>query len=147
MQNTKQDRHLAIKEVITRDRITSQDDLKRALAEIGIEISQATLSRDLQEIGVVKGHAGSSRYTLPGAGYGTNVAGYSIVNLEVSGNMAVLKTLPGHASMYASLIDSKGLPEVVGTIAGDDTIFLVLRNGVSETDLLRSVSSILTVKK
>lgn len=145
MQITKQERLLAIKEVIANKRISSQEDLKLALAENGIEISQATLSRDLQEIGVIKGHGGSSYYALPTTHYGVKEEDFNIHSFEISGNIAILKTMPGHANMFASLIDRKELPEFAGTVAGDDTILIVLRKNVTEIEAYQSLSSILTI--
>ena len=145
---SKTDRHDAIKNVISKRKISSQEELKQALAAEGIEISQATLSRDLQEIGVIKSRGGSSSfYALPTLGFSMNNGELCVSGLEISGNMAVLKTPPGHASMFASIIDRKELPEVAGTIAGDDTIFLVLRKNVSERQAYKSISAVLSVKE
>ena len=145
---SKTDRHDAIRNVISKRKISSQEELKQALAAEGIEISQATLSRDLQEIGVIKSRGGSSSfYALPTLGFSMNNGELCVSGLEISGNMAVLKTPPGHASMFASIIDRKELPEVAGTIAGDDTIFLVLRKNVSERQAYKSISAVLSVKE
>lgn len=145
MQNSKQTRINAIKRVIASNNICSQEELKQALADNSIRISQATLSRDLQEIGVIKGHGGESHYSLPTIGYGVKGDDFKILSFEFSGNIAILKTLPGHASMFASLLDKKELPEIAGTIAGDDTIFLVLRKNISEIDAYRAISSVLPI--
>ena len=145
---SKTDRHDAIRNVISKRKISSQEELKQALAAEGIEISQATLSRDLQEIGVIKSRGGSSSfYALPTLGFSINNGELCVSGLEISGNMAVLKTHPGHASMFAAIIDRKELPEVAGTIAGDDTIFLVLRKNVSERQAYKSISAVLSVKE
>lgn len=129
---SKSERQKAIRVAIQNDRISSQEDLKGALARNGISISQATLSRDLQEMGVVKNHGGSlSYYVIPEGRFSSESSDSGVTGIEVSGNMAVVRTLPGHASMIASIIDRRQLEEVAGTIAGDDTIFLVLRAGVS----------------
>ena len=145
---SKTDRHDAIRNVISKRKISSQEELKQALAAEGIEISQATLSRDLQEIGVIKSRGGSSSfYAVPTRGFSMNNGELCVSGLEISGNMAVLKTPPGHASMFAAIIDRKELPEVAGTIAGDDTIFLVLRKNVSERQAYKSISAVLSVKE
>lgn len=132
MQYSKTERQNAIREVILKQKIESQGDLKAALKDNGIEISQATLSRDLQEMGVIKNHGSSvSFYSIPEGRFGMDGSITSVLGIEISGNIAVVKTLPGHASMLASLMDRKQLPEIAGTIAGDDTIFIVLRSGVT----------------
>lgn len=143
MQYSKHERQEAIKRTILNGKIHSQEDLKKALVEQGISISQATLSRDLQEMGVVKSHGTSvSYYSIQEGRYGAINSNSSVIGLEVSGNMAVVRTLPGHASMLASLIDRKELKEIAGTIAGDDTIFMVLRQEVTPDQVYRSLSSI-----
>lgn len=141
MQISKSERQEAIRLAIQKNRISSQEDLKASLSESGIAISQATLSRDLQEMGVVKSHGGSvSYYVIPERRYGAERSDSGILGIEVSGNMAVVRTLPGHASMFASLIDRRQLAEIAGTIAGDDTIFVVLRAGVSADAALKAIA-------
>lgn len=148
MPYSKTERHDAIRKVITRQKVSSQEELKHALAGDGIEISQATLSRDLQEIGVIKSRGDSSSfYALPALGFNVGNGEFSISGLEISGNVAVLKTPPGHAGMFASMIDRNELPEVAGTIAGDDTIFIVLRKNVSEKKAMKALKAILTVSE
>lgn len=137
---SKSERQKAIKIAIQSDRISSQEDLKAALAKNGISISQATLSRDLQEMGVVKSHGGSiSYYIIPEGRFSSENSDSGVTGIEVSGNMAVVRTLPGHASMFASIIDRQQLTEIAGTIAGDDTIFIVLRAGVSPDKAVRTI--------
>jgi len=144
MSFSKSERQEAIRQAIQSKKIGSQEDLKAALSESGIAISQATLSRDLQEMGVVKSHGGSlSYYIIPEGRYSADGADSGIIGIEICGNIAVVRTLPGHASMFASIIDRKQLPEIAGTIAGDDTIFLVLRNGVTADSCRREIISAL----
>lgn len=142
MPYSKRERQDAIKEAILNKKIGSQEELKLELSQAGIMISQATLSRDLQEMGVVKSHGGSvSYYILPEGRFGSERTDSGVVDIEVCGNIAVLKTLPGHASMFALMIDRKLIPEIAGTIAGDDTVFMVLRNGVSAEACRRAILS------
>lgn len=141
---SKSERQEAIKLAIQSKKIGSQEDLKTALSESGILISQATLSRDLQEMGVVKSHSGSmSYYIIPEGRYSAEGADSGILGIEICNNIAVVRTLPGHASMFAAIIDRKQLSEIAGTIAGDDTIFLVLRNGVSSDACKKAIISAL----
>lgn len=138
---SKSERQDAIRLAIQNNRINSQEELKAALSGNGIAISQATLSRDLQEMGVIKSHGGSvSYYVIPEGRYGRELSDSGVMGIEVSGNMAVVRTLPGHASMFASIIDRRQLSEVAGTIAGDDTIFIVLRSGVSPEAGLKAIT-------
>lgn len=139
---SKRERQGAIKEAILSKKIGSQEELKAELSQAGIVISQATLSRDLQEMGVVKSHGGSvSYYILPEGRLGMDNADSGVLDIELCGNIAVLKTLPGHASMFALMIDRKQIPEIAGTIAGDDTVFMVLRNGASVESCRRAILS------
>ncbi len=132
MRLSKKQRFDAIKDAILKNKINSQEGLREVLLKQGIDISQATLSRDLQTIGIIKHKVeSSSYYTIPVSTFEKSRVEASVKGIEVSGNMAVIKTLPGHASMLAVLLDSKNLEEVVGTLAGDDTIFVLLRQGVS----------------
>lgn len=148
MQFTKSERHNAIKDVIFRKKIASQEDLRIALADHGIEISQATLSRDLQELGVVKSHGTRPVHYVINAERtgGGEQKDSSILSIEVSGNLAIVKTLPGHASMYAGLIDRKNFEEIAGTLAGDDTIFVALRKNVSEIEAYQTLGKILPIQ-
>ena len=147
MKNKKQRLQLIL-EIIKTRQVRCQDDLVRALAEKDIKVTQATLSRDLKALRVTKIATDSNNYiyivpnsnevknSLLNANQGpespNNAVGY--VSLTFSGNIAVLKTRNGYASGLAYDIDMSHTPEIVGTIAGADTIFLVLREDVSHTE-------------
>lgn len=121
--------------------VHSQTELAGLLADEGIDVTQATLSRDLEELGAVKlrgADGGGGVYVVPedgspvrGVSGGTErvarLLGELLVSTDASGNLAVLRTPPGAAHYLASAIDRAALPEVVGTIAGDDTILVVAR--------------------
>ena len=129
--------------------VHSQAELAALLAEEGIDVTQATLSRDLEELGAVKlrgADGGTGVYVVPEDGSpvrgvcgGTErlsrLLGDLLVSTDASANLAVLRTPPGAAHYLASAIDRAALPEVVGTIAGDDTIFVVAREQVSGAQL------------
>ena len=129
--------------------VHSQAELAALLAEEGIDVTQATLSRDLEELGAVKlrgADGGGGVYVVPEDGSPVRgVAGGTerlsrlladlLVSTDASANLAVLRTPPGAAHYLASAIDRAALPEVVGTIAGDDTIFVVAREPVSGAQL------------
>ncbi len=142
-------RQLAIKQVILSSRISSQDELLRILKDQGFELTQATLSRDLKILKVAKvsdkelGYV----YIIP---EGVNIESQrenSRINfladgfrdLQFSGNLAVIRTLPGYANSLAVVIDKAEPYEIIGTIAGDDTILLVMREGITHSDLINSL--------
>ena len=119
------------------------------LADEGIDVTQATLSRDLEELGAVKlrgADGGVGVYVVPedgspvrGVSGGTErmsrLLGELLVSTDASGNLAVLRTPPGAAHYLASAIDRAALPYVVGTIAGDDTILVVAREPMTGAEL------------
>lgn len=118
-------------------RVGSQEELVARLDQAGIPATQATVSRDLDEIGAARVRRdGAIRYLLPGqyeAGHAAaqldRLLAEWVVDITPAGNLLVLRTPPGSANLVASAIDNAGLDEIAGTIAGDDTIFLALRDG------------------
>lgn len=129
----KRERHGAILEIIRTHRVTSQEALRALLAEQGIEVTQATLSRDIRELRLVKvpGAAGTPHYTLPEEWEHTppleSLLPTLFVSAEGTNNLLVVKTMTGGAQAVALAIDWEEWPEVLGTIAGDDTILMILR--------------------
>jgi transcriptional regulator of arginine metabolism len=130
---SRRERQEAILEFIRSHRINSQAELKDFLAREGIEVTQATLSRDLRDLRLVKvpGADGLSHYTLPEEWEQTppleRLLPALFVSAEGTGNLLVVKTMTGGAQAVALGIDWEEWPEVLGTIAGDDTILLILR--------------------
>ncbi len=136
---TKTARQARIAELIRQQPIRSQAELMRLLAAGGLEVTQATLSRDLEELGAVKLRAadGSSAYVIPDEGAAPLRAAEAaparlmrlleelLTSAEASGNLVVLRTPPGAAQFLASALDRAGLPQLIGTIAGDDTVLCV----------------------
>jgi transcriptional regulator of arginine metabolism len=136
-------RQARIRELIEAREVTSQTHLAVLLAEGGVEVTQATLSRDLEELGAVKlrGADGApASYVLPPENAPlrpaqasssparlTRMLGDLLVSAEGSANLAVLRTPPGAAQFLASAMDKVALPDVLGTIAGDDTLLVVSR--------------------
>lgn len=147
-------RQARIVELITRAPIRSQAELATILAAEGVEVTQATLSRDLEELGAVKlrgPDGGAPVYALPEEGHpmrgsGTSrlarVLGELLVSVDGSGNLAVLRTPPGAAQFLASALDRAALHDVVGTIAGDDTILVVAREPLTGTELARRIAAL-----
>ncbi|HWS37732.1 MAG TPA: arginine repressor [Actinoplanes sp.] len=136
---TRAARHARLVDLIRGQRIKSQTELTVLLSHEGVQVTQATLSRDLEELNAVKV---SGVYYIPEDGqrplresveHGParliRLLRELLTGVDSSGNIAVLRTPPGAAQFLASALDRSGLPDVVGTIAGDDTIFVVARDG------------------
>jgi transcriptional regulator of arginine metabolism len=142
-------RQARIVELVASMGVRSQTELARLLAGEGIEVTQATLSRDLDELGAVKLRGvdgGAPVYLIPedgspvrGVQGGTSRLGRLLAELLVSAdysaNLTVLRTPPGAAQFLASAIDRAALHEVVGTIAGDDTVMVIAREPLSGKEL------------
>lgn len=141
--NTPVARRQRISELLTTETVRFQGQLEELLAQDGLEVTQATLSRDLDELGAVKVRdaSGSLVYAIPSTserhipagGEGADVklarlAEELIVSVDFSGNLAVLRTPPGAAHYFASAIDHAAPEGVIGSIAGDDTIMVVTRD-------------------
>ena len=120
----------AILDVLRRGPVSSQEDLQRAVSRLGFAVGQATLSRDIREMGLVKGGHG---YTLPEAGQGPTLMPPSVFRLvqdflleiREAQNLLVLKTKVGSAQPVAAGLDAETWPEILGTIAGDDTVLVI----------------------
>lgn len=142
-------RKARIAELVSTWTVRSQTELARLLADEGIETTQATLSRDLAELGAVKlrgPDSGASAYVIPEDGSpvrgmqgGTSrlarLLGELMVSSDASGNLTVLRTPPGAAQFLASAIDRAALDAVVGSIAGDDTVAVIAREPMSGGEL------------
>lgn len=142
-------RQARIVELITQRAVHNQQELLALLVADGIATTQATLSRDLDELGAVKlrgANGGTPRYVIPDDGSpvrgiegGTarlaRLVGELLTSADASGNLAVLRTPPGAAHYLASALDRAALHDIVGTIAGDDTIFVVARDPLTGAEL------------
>ncbi|HYF38412.1 MAG TPA: arginine repressor [Gemmatimonadales bacterium] len=130
----KTQRHAAILRVVRERRIESQDDLRQALADSGFVVTQATLSRDIRELGLVKlaDSGRGSYYAHPHRGAVrpelAQVAPSLLVSVDGVGPFLVLKTASGSAGAVTEALDQAGWSEVMGTIAGDDTVLVITRN-------------------
>lgn len=149
------DRRLeTIKMIISSQELGSQEEVLQELKKAGFTLTQATLSRDFKQLKIAKAASmnGQYVYVLP------NETMYKRVHkpmsamemmqtpgfrsVDFSGNIAVIKTRPGYASSIAYNIDNSDVKEILGTIAGDDTILIVLREGTDREDVLRGLSGI-----
>lgn len=144
----------AIKMIISSKEVGSQEELLQELNQEGFELTQATLSRDLKQLKVAKAASmnGKYVYVLPNdimyKRAGEQSAGEMMMNngfisIQFSGNLAVIKTRPGYASSMAYDIDNRESDTILGTIAGDDTIMLVLREGATPGSVRRFLSFII----
>lgn len=153
---TRAGRQARIVELLSTRSVRSQTELAALLADDGIETTQATLSRDLEELGAVKlrgADGGVGVYMVPedgspvrGVSGGTErmsrLLGELLVSTDSSGNLAVLRTPPGAAHYLASAIDRAALPFVVGTIAGDDTIAVIARAPMTGAELAATIENL-----
>ncbi len=129
-------RHAKILEIITKKDIETQEELTNALKQIGMNVTQATVSRDIKELRLIKQMSRHGRYKYTSMASQESlltdrlvrVFKESIVALDHAGNILVLRTIPGAGMAAAASIDAAGFEEVVGTIAGDDTIFVLVRD-------------------
>lgn len=124
----KQSRLFAIRQIINSRPVSSQEELRLLLEEQGIESTQTTLSRDMKELGVARVHTPSgTRYALDAATEQNRLArliGYEIESIHHNESIVVVKTLPGRAQGVAEIIDRLRIEGVMGTLAGDNTVFI-----------------------
>ncbi|QLL09752.1 arginine repressor [Mycobacterium vicinigordonae] len=149
-------RQARIVTILSTAEVRSQSELAARLATEGIEVTQATLSRDLEELGAVKlrgADGGAGVYVVPedgspvrgvagGTGRLSRLLGELLVSTDASANLAVLRTPPGGAHYLASAIDRAALPYVVGTIAGDDTVFVAAREPMTGAELATALEDL-----
>jgi transcriptional regulator of arginine metabolism len=136
MTDLKERRQRAIANLIRANALSSQEELADRLGSLGFAVTQATISRDLEQIGAVKvRRAGQLSYALPEEvrnGASPRLAAVFrdwVRSVEPAGNLVVIKTPPGSAHLVGVVLDQTELPEVAGTICGDDTIFVACRSG------------------
>lgn len=149
---TKQQRQHRITKLLGTEAVTSQVQLVALLAAEGVEATQTTVSRDLEELGAVKVRipGGESVYALPElpvqqtttVEHLRRILGEWAVEVAASGNLVVIRTPPGSAHVVGSALDRSGLPTLVGTVAGDDTVLGVAADGTSGMDLARQLAEI-----
>ena len=145
------DRHRIITELLDENEVSTQLQLQRLLARRGHEVTQATVSRDLDRMGVVRVRRhGRLVYALseesdltPADPVGAVVLALGLVRtMEASGNLVVLKTGPANAHPVAFAFDNASFPEIIGTIAGDDTLALIAREPHTGHDLIRMIEQL-----
>jgi transcriptional regulator of arginine metabolism len=142
-------RQRVIADLLRGGAIASQEEVSERLSAAGFAVTQATVSRDLDQLGAVKVKKGNTlRYVLPeeigdtdwAAGRLGRVLTQWVLSIEPAGTLLVLKTPPGSAHIVGVAFDQARLPEVAGTICGDDTIFVALRDQVDAGAMARQLS-------
>lgn len=137
-------RQKALADLIRTESLGSQEEVTERLAALGFNVTQATISRDLDQIGAVKvKRGGVMSYSLTdqisdsdwAAGRLKRILSEWVQSVEAAGNMIVMKTPPGSAHLVGAAVDQAKLPEIAGTVCGDDTLFLVVRDGVNTYQL------------
>ena len=148
----KNNRLEALRLIISSQQLGSQDELLNALQKEGFKLTQATLSRDLKQLKVAKAASmsGNYVYVLPNETMYKRVSTPNsiremmkvpgFISINFSGNMGIIKTRPGYASSIAWNIDNSDIPEILGTIAGDDTIFIVIKEGIKHQEVIDALS-------
>ena len=144
----------ALRLIISSQQLGSQDELLNALQKEGFKLTQATLSRDLKQLKVAKAASmsGNYVYVLPNETMYKRVSTPNsiremmrvpgFISINFSGNMGIIKTRPGYASSIAWNIDNSDVPEILGTSAGDDTIFIVIKEGIKHQQVVEALSDI-----
>ncbi len=146
MSATKTFRHGQILRLVSAERISNQEDLRRRLAQQRMRVTQATLSRDLQELKLVKTREGyRPPSALPEESASvpplTRALREFLLDIRPAENLLVLKTPPSGAQPLAAAVDGAKFPEIAGTIAGDDTVLIITPNKKSRESLQREIES------
>ena len=150
----KKSRLETLRMIISSRELGNQEELLAALQQEGFKLAQATLSRDLKQLKVAKAATmnGNYVYVLPNATMYKRVSSPAqikemmqvpgFISIQFSGNMAVIRTKPGYASSIAYNIDNSEIPYILGTIAGDDTIFMVIQENIDEHDVVTALKKV-----
>ena len=152
---SKNSRLQTLRMLISSQELCCQDDVLKALAKEGYNVTQATLSRDMKQLKVAKATSLSGKYfyVLPNETMYKRVASpksaaemlltSGFLSIHFSANMGVIKTRPGYASSLAYNIDNSGIPSIIGTIAGEDTIFIVIKDGEKYQTVIEELKNVI----
>lgn len=145
----KSERHTTIRELVQHNRVASQEQLRELLVKHGFDVTQATLSRDIRELRLIKipDADGGTHYTLPPETWDQRPAIARLlptlyVGAEGTGNLIIVRTLAGGAQAVAEALDWEEWPEVMGTLGGDDSILIVLRDPTSLNAVLNRLEDL-----
>lgn len=148
----KNDRQNHLLQIITEESIETQEQLLERLQSRGIKSTQATISRDIKELHLIKEPAGQGRYRYAVSTHRTKlnfadrlrtIFRESLLNVDSAQNIVVIKTMPGLAHGAASALDGMTISEMVGTLAGDDTVMIVMRNTESASAFVAEIKEML----
>ena len=148
----KNDRQRRILEIVEREAIDTQEQLQQKLQEQGVTCTQATISRDIKQLHLIKEPAGGGKYRYAVSSQRTrlNVADKlrsicreSITSIDAAQNIVVIKTMSGLANAAGAALDSISIPEIVGSLAGDDTVLLVMRDNASARNFCEDIHTLL----
>jgi transcriptional regulator of arginine metabolism len=151
MNDARSRRQRIIADLIRAQPISSQEEVTARLAAQGLAVTQATVSRDLDQLGAVKvKRGGALSYALPdqlgdsdwAAGRLQRIVADWVLTIEAAGNMLVFRTPPGSAHLVGAAIDQARLAEIAGTVSGDDTLFLVVRDGFTAANVKQMFQSL-----
>ncbi len=147
---SKEKRLDAIRKIISNHKIGSQEELLSRLTDLGFDLTQATLSRDLKQlkVGRIPSDNGfsyiiSQKFIDSSENREFSPVAYGFLAIEFSGNLAVIKTLPAYSHTIADAIDKSEMNEILGTVAGNDTVIAVLREGYSSDQVINAIGNFL----
>ena len=151
MRATKTQRQHRLVQILKKRTVTGQAELVRLLAEQGVDATQVTVSRDLEELGAVRvrGAGGALVYAIPSGPddrpapevHLRRVLGEWMADVTSSSNLVIVRTPPGCAHVVASALDRAGLAQIAGTVAGDDTVLVIAAQGVKGSALARRLAA------
>ncbi|HUX46659.1 MAG TPA: arginine repressor [Desulfosporosinus sp.] len=145
-------RQMKVQEIITKEIIRTQEDLADKLHLSGFDVTQATVSRDIKEMGLIKVPSADDdyRYAVPHDVHPTNLQDRlkrllreAVVSINDTENLVVIRTIPGNAHALAAVLDNCKWEEVIGTVAGDDTILMVIKPKESVSGVLERITTLL----
>jgi transcriptional regulator of arginine metabolism len=145
-------RQMKVQEIITKEIIRTQEDLADKLRLSGFVVTQATVSRDIKEMGLIKVPSADDeyRYAVPTEAHPTNlqdrlkrVLRETVVSINDTESLIVIRTIPGNAHALAAVMDNSNWEEVIGTVAGDDTILLVIKPKEAVSGVLERITTLL----
>lgn len=146
----KQKRQQILMDIITKTEVDTQEEIIKVLNEQGLNVTQATISRDIKELGLVKTSGRAKKYKYAqvsqihkDSAKLLNLFKAAVISIEQAQNMIVVKTITGNASAVAASIDAQRIPEVVGTLAGDDTVFCVTKDSTQASAVIEELNMLL----
>ena len=132
-------RQQAILDIIAQNELDTQEELATMLQQCGYNVTQATVSRDIKQLGLVKVAGKSKKYRYTQVSYKEHGLHASVLSMQNAGNLIVIKTVSGAANSAGAYVDRMNLPQLLGSIAGDDTIFCVARTEKDAIDVINII--------